>query len=464
MFHPLPTSMPMLEDVVRHLDGMIILPPPPILDIGLKLRKVFSRERENNYSGVTRSDLRKLPYAYWVDGHGVLADTDPVLVNKYWETILPEALSGNPRRAKRWLLPLFYTYCERFIRVDDEFSRYSKKLLNALDSSSGPFADNLKKLQNSYSFFDPTFAPNKLAAMFFLGRESSIDELLQSYHLWPGFVSSNLGTEILKSALRFSVPDRSAENTISRMMEWTRKCSAPVAKTAVRIDFANALLKHWMGNTPDKKVKNLLIKYFLEEYQDPRHPLHRQYQWAGVSEQALAVFLNWLTGDTLQAFMKLLQRTADDIWEYRQKFWMAYYNNGYIDEAWIALGLDAQYQASQLRLRDSEIGMGYGRLEGASSTNQSVLILKIGDLIFTEWSHNGSLRAYHESNRFAPKLYRKTYSATDLRAAVSLDFHNGVNVRPELTHAHSDLGSWQRKARDFIRRQTNLYLRDDLII
>lgn len=464
MFSPLPSSMPMLENLVRFFGAVVVNPPPPMHDIGVRLRMIFSSQRVNDYSGVTRSDFRKLPFAYWVDGCDVLTETDSILVNKYWNTILPEALSGNPRRAKRWLLPLFYTYCEKFIRGDDGFSNYSQKLTKALESSSGPFADNLKKLQELHNFFNPSYAPNNLAAEFFLSRELSIDKLLESYNLWPGFASSNLGSEILKSALRFSVSDRCKENTISRMMEWTRKYTAPVVNTDLRIEFADALLKHWTGKSPELKVKSLLIKFFLEEYQDPRLQSHRHYEWSGVSQQAVNNFLNWLTGDTLQAFMKLLQRTADDIWQYRQKFWMAYYNKGYIDQAWIALGDDAQRQVKLLRLNESEIGMGYGILEGPIAPNQSVLILKIGDLIFTEWSHNGSLRAFHDSNRFAPQLYRKTYNAVNLRAAISLDFHNGANIKPELTHAHSASGSWQRKARDFINHHTNVYLRDDQII
>jgi hypothetical protein len=173
-------------------------------------------------------------------------------------------------------------------------------------------------------------------------------------------------------------------------------------------------------------------------------------------------FLNWLTGDTLRGFMKLLQRTADDIWVHRQKFWMAYYEKGCIDEAWLALGYDAFLQAS--KLKSDEKGMGFGRIESGASNNQSVLLLKIGDLIFTEWSHNGSLRASHQSDEMAPNLYQNIYQGAALRSIVSMDFHYGMNVNPQLVHSNSSGGTWQRKARDFICRHTGVCLTDENIL
>ena len=191
---------------------------------------------------------------------------------------------------------------------------------------------------------------------------------------------------------------------------------------------------------PSDSIKNILIGFFLKDYGDPRFKGHRQYQWEGVDSEAIATFLNWLTGDTLRGFMKLLQRTADDIWMHRQKFWMAYYEKGYIDEAWLALGNDAFRQAEQLQ--SDQKGMGYGRLESGATNNQSVMFLKIGDIIFTEWSHNGSLRANHENE------------------ATTMDFHHGMNAHTSLVHSNSSGGTWQRKARFFISRHTGVFLND----
>jgi len=167
--------------------------------------------------------------------------------------------------------------------------------------------------------------------------------------------------------------------------------------------------------------------------------------------------MRWLAGDSLRSFMRILERTADDIWHYRQKFWMAYYDAGYVEDAWLVLGPDAKKVIGDV---SSDLAMRYGVLDGGTASNQSVLLLRIGDLIFTEWSHNGSLRAYREGSAGAPTFYRTRYHAYDLRTHASMDFHFGQNQNPELRHVHSHSGSWQRKARDFISRFTNVYLGD----
>lgn len=108
--------------------------------------------------------------------------------------------------------------------------------------------------------------------------------------------------------------------------------------------------------------------------------------------------------------------------------------------------------------------MGYSRLDGAAAPDQSVLLLRIGHLVFTEWSHNGALRAYHEDEPGGPRLYLSYYDADKLRGLSSMDFHYGANANPELRHMNSSGGTWQRKARDFIQRHTGLYISDREII
>lgn len=462
MFTPLPLSMSNLEAAVRLLDDVALQPPPPMMDIGRRLRLVYSKSRASGYVELSRSELRKLPFAYWVDTEPALSTTDPELVRQYWETYLPEAIQSSPRRAKRWLSPLFYTYCEHFTQRDYEFEAFAKRLEKAVQLADGLFAEKLRGLHAVHRFFDPSNAPGKLSNLFFMSQSKSVDQLLEDHLLWPGFVSSGLGLAIFKSALNLPGERMRESQTVMRLIDWSRKCPAPVVKTDLRVAFADGLLRHWVGRKPADSLRNTLVDFFLKNYGDPRFEGHRHYQWGGVSQQALGVVLNWLTGDTLRGFMKLLQRTADDIWYHRQKFWMAYYEHGHIDEAWIALGDNASFEARRLKM--DEKGMGSGSLDGGATSNQSVLLMKIGGLVFTEWSHNGSLRAYSEGSPDAPRLYQSTYHGADLRAAASMDFHDGMNMRSELTHAHSDKGSWQRKARDFIRRHTGTYLSDVEIV
>lgn len=263
------------------------------------------------------------------------------------------------------------------------------------------------------------------------------------------------------AGLRFHPGALTEQFIVTRLLAWVNRLSAPVHKSEhFRVVFANAILEPWHRRPIPEELKKLLLEFFIrkDSYGDPRIEGHRQYQWRGVSEKALSTIFNWLAGDTLRGFMTILSRTADQIWRYRQKFWMAYYDKGLIDEAWLALGDDALREIRTLST--DKKGIGFGRLEGGAASNQSVLLLRLGNLVFTEWSHNGSLRAYEDGHTHTPKLYRASYSGTGLRAMPSLDFHNGENMRPELAHHHSDTGTWQRKARDFIRRHTGVYLSD----
>ncbi len=450
--------MTKLEEAVRLLDEVALKPPPPIQEIGRRLRLVYETARPGNYAGLSRSEVRKLPFAYWVEGHPLLERTESQLVQRYWDTLLPEALKSSPRRAKRWLAPLFFVYCEKFDPENLEFVRFASRLLQSLQGADGLFAQKLRQLQADHRFFVPSEVSPRLARFFFTNQNQTLESILHDLLLWPGILSSGLGIYIFKSGLMLPPEQLRESQTVLRLMEWSRQLGAPVVKTDFRVSFADALLRHWPGRKPTDSLRNILIDFFLKEYGDPRFPGNRHYQWSGVSQQAIGVLLNWLTGDTLRGFMRLLQRTADEIWHYRQKFWMAYYEKGLIDEAWIALGEYAAWEASKLKLVQK--GMGSGYLEGGAASNQSVLLLKMGGLVFTEWSHNGSLRAYRDGSADAPKLYQNSYHGADLRRPTSLDFHDGMNMKPELTHAHSDKGSWQRKARDFIRRQTGAYLSD----
>lgn len=450
--------MSKLEAAVRRLDDPGVQPPPPdMMDIGRRLRKVYETARASGYAAVSQPELRKLPFAYWTSSEPALTATDPELVRQYWEVHLPAALHASPRRAKRWLAPLLFIYCEQFSPRDSEFLAFAARVAGAIQSAEGLLAQNLRHLQSTFRFFSPAETPAWLAVFFFQAKSKNLDELLEHLQLWPGFVATALGQAIFESGLGLPGEKLRDTQTVLRLLEWSRRRPAPVVKTSLRILFADALLGNWVGYKPPESLKNFLVNFFLNEYGDPRFKaLH--YQWGGVSQQATGVILNWLTGDTLRGFIKLLQCTADEIWQYRQRFWMAYYEKGYIDEAWMALGDDAWLAAQKLKM--DEKGMGCARLESGATSDQSVLLLKIGDLVFTEWSHNGSLRAYLDGSPQAPQLYQSSYHGADLRSAASMDFHDGLNMRPELTHSHSGKGTWQRKARDFIRRHTNVHLSD----
>lgn len=457
MFAPLPTGFPKLQTMVQTMGAVAVTKPPPIEAIGQRLRAAYARAEASEYRDVSAGEVRKLPYAYWVLPDVALPDLHPGLVRRYWRESLPAALSSGPRRAKRWLTPLFFTYCASFDPDDMSFQDFARRIVPAALQGEGAFAERLVKLELEVAFFQPAAVPARLADAL-LTDNQPLENSFSLYLLWPGFVDTRLGDAVLEAALKLGEGHLREWGIIARLLDWESRLSARIVKTPHRVQFADALLRPWRGRRPAELVKSTLTAFFVQQYGDPRIEGARSYQWRQVAPDAIAVLMNWLAGDTLKAFMRVLEQTADEIWRYRQKFWMAYYNAGYIEEAWLALGIQAQIYAR--RLQQDEPGMGFGRLDSGAAPNQSVLLLKIGHLVFTEWSHNGSLRAYVDGEIGSPRLYQRSYHGTNLREPLSMDFHEGMNQNPELRHMNSQGGTWQRKARDFIRHQTGIHLKD----
>lgn len=458
MFFPLPSKMEKLETAVQRLDVVKIQHPPPFLEIGKKLRKIYET-KNNNYEILSASEWRKMPYAFWVTNELDLDNIFPNLYEKYWTEILPGALQDSSRRAKRWLMPLFFIYCLQFDAINHSFQNFSSKFQHVLPLACGSFAEKLRGLNEQQKFLNPELAPETLARFLFLAKNIQMTDVMQNNLLWPGFEGSKLGQAIFAETLKLPPENLRELGTAQNVMGWMSNMPSPIVKTDLRVAFADGMLLPWhKGGEFSENLKKILLDFFLQNYGDPSFKRYLNYQWDGVNPEAIKVMHYLLTGDTLRGFMRILERTADDIWRYRQKFWMAYYEAGHIEEAWMILGNDAR----RIAKNDSKTAASgrYGRLEGGATQNQSVLLIRIGGLIFSEWSHSGSLRAYHEDDSNAPAFYQLGYQGQELRDPQSLDFHDGLNMRPELRHTHSNYGTWQRKARDMIRRHTGINLND----
>lgn len=460
MFAPLPKSFVKLAASVAKMDVLDVRPPPPTQELARRLRAAFAAARGTQYRRLSRVDIRKLPFAWWLDGEPTLTALHPDLVERYWSRDLPTALSSSRRRAQRWLTPLFFTYCERFQASNPEFLEFSRRLVDALRLAQGVQAQTFLKMHQERQFFNPTVAANQLS-MRFVDSRVSLQRVHEEHCLWPSFTDCALGRSTLGSALSLPESLRRDEALVSRLLEWLERQPTPVQRSSHRVNAVEGLLGPWRRSMPSAGLKRRLIDFFVSRYGDPRLPSSASYQWLGVPEDLIQLLKRWMAGDTLRGFMHVLSKTADEIWLYRQKFWLGFYEAGHIDEAWVALGPEAKFRARGL-LREGAVTNAGNLTHGLA--NQSVLILNIGHLRFTEWSHSGSLRAYIAETDDAPALYQSSYDARDLRHMESLDFHAGQQMRPQLRHDGSSTGTWQRKARDFIRHHTGIHLNDSTII
>ncbi|WP_457572507.1 EH signature domain-containing protein [Desulfovulcanus sp.] len=203
------------------------------------------------------------------------------------------------------------------------------------------------------------------------------------------------------------------------------------------------LLPYAEGKAPMAHRENIQ-NFLVTHLGDPRI---KKTGWVGINEKAMQIIFSWLVEITLDVFFQLLDATADTIWKYRKSFWDAYYKRGYIRDAWAILGKDAISIAK--RISDKKIF--FGQLAGSYSHNQSVLLMRIDNLIIAEWSHNGKCRIWEineKNEKIIPKLYNNDspYNAADLRCNADL----------EQVHYSSKTGTWQKKVEGFIRRHTNI--------
>jgi len=202
------------------------------------------------------------------------------------------------------------------------------------------------------------------------------------------------------------------------------------------------LLRPWLEQPQSPSDVQAEVQGFLLKYiGDPRL---RPAAWFGVNEKALALFKRWLIGASLEAFFQIIEKVAEPgHWKYRKSFWISYFEQDSISDAWIVLGRDAR----RLARRFEGLSGNYGRLEGAKVLgNHCVLLMHIGDLVIADWSHNGKCRVWLRNDEKAPALYSSKYRGDDLRAA----------ALEEISHFGSESGRWQSQISYAVRDRTGI--------
>jgi hypothetical protein len=259
-----------------------------------------------------------------------------------------------------------------------------------------------------------------------------------------------------------SLRKQPALDTIARLTAFLApQDSLRFSEPESRGEIARGLLAPWLdgGREPLDPVRDSVRTFLLQKLADPRL---RPQNWTAAGEEATNLMRRWLARASLKAFFDLIADHALDAhWKYREAFWSACLNKGRIDDAWLALG--SQVHASARAVR--ELDGAYARLEGAGvAGNQSILILKVKNIVFCEWSHNGKLRAWPDDWKSAPRLNQKIYAREDvtqkgLPFPPSLRF--GSKGAPDgfgLSHIGSDRNYWQSSAADLLARRANVHL------
>lgn len=405
-------------------------------------RRFLAAAQTNTLESLKRRDWRYVPQIFWFEDDQVAQNAQ--IVDLFFA-------KATARASTTWIKSLIFAYFASFPIDSPTLAKIAKRLEAVITENTKPSLLAWHDRHQRLKLFDPQNAPRYLAGYLLNGdsldeglRELGLDDAI-SNSASNHFMATSYEAALFYTRHILSSGATEMERVLDRLIEW----SLPVDFAAKRLRYpqligmlAETLLLPWASKQPAPHIKDVIKKFLLARIGDPRlYP----GAWQSINPRATEIFRKWLAGDTLLQFFDLLSKTADEIWEYRKKFWMAYYNKGAIGDAWFALGRDAYAFGQQLKSRHPELS--FGELHNAAA-NQSVLFMRLGNFVVAEWSHSGKCRFWEETDRRAPTLYEKSYSANQLRDICKF----------EQIHYSSANGTWQRQVATFLRHETQIYV------
>ncbi len=403
--------------------------------------------RVNPYkpSELARRDLRRLASEIW--DHPDLEDCVPDLL-RHCSAIAKRTLDRRLARA----------YWNRFkvgVPLFVELGLYCKSRQKRLGS---PWSE----LSHTIPIWDSELGPARLGDRLLRAedREAFLAMAnLRVQDLSGGFVDAAFGALLKSLAAKQNVPQSRSVGQVEG--EGILSLGASLGESTIKANaelLAYVLLKPWIAMDPDDAYRDKVMALLLDRLGDPRTS---QNNWDTLAErlsriqglrdaaEVLRVLHQWITEKTVRLFFDLIARTTDrpDQWKERRAFWEAYLDNKFVERAWFALGQDARGLA---QIAKSSHGLLFGRVGGSgAASSQSVLLMKIGDLIVAEWSDNGRARFWvdaAENSRFLPKFNSKYYEGQTLRSM------SGGTGFEAIAHQ----GKWYRKFADHIATTTRI--------
>ena len=221
-------------------------------------------------------------------------------------------------------------------------------------------------------------------------------------------------------------------------------------------EYYEAMISPFFDQEPANVVKQQLISKIIELYKDPR-----AHSWPSLvgpqarerRDQCVSVFRKWLATAYLDLFFDIISATAEDhMFRERRRFWKRYFEAGAVDDFTLVLGPEADVEARRIQRSSTETRHMKWSALGGALRNQSVLIMRMDDLVIAEWSHSGKIRFWKRIDRYCPRFDVSSYQGETLRAG-SMDVDTSAGRRDGIIHTP---GSWQPWAKKAIQRNTGL--------
>lgn len=447
-----PTSPVHCERAEKDLKDIIgsQIPRPPEKDL---LRATYERLEGiaaaggKGMDGLSTSELRQAPWVLF-EPFGAETDAAPLAVrNGFLAGYLREVYTRGQASAIVALVYCFLLFYPRALPAFDQLREFI--LSRLLPRDSGPRIARWRTCSDECGLLAAD-APLQLAARL-ANTEHAPNAVLEECCLRGLLATGGLVREAYSqfvAAVSQQLRQGSATPaTVERLLSVSRASDEPrgLRFKTQRVTLVDGLLLPFAEGNPGPAVAEPIKAFLLELLGDPR--LTRRQRWSGVDTGARQVMLGWLVTDTLEDFFRLLEYaaqgdvTASRHWRARKDFWSRYLRAGSIADAWVALGPLARAEAhdmlSSLETSYASLNTGYNVQQ-----NHSAIIMRIGGLTITEWSHSGKFRAWRSDAQRCPKLYKSAYSRSDL--VQDAEF--------EIAH----YSGWQSRIADLIYDQTGV--------
>lgn len=185
---------------------------------------------------------------------------------------------------------------------------------------------------------------------------------------------------------------------------------------------------------------------------DPRLGLGHSARWGAAGSDAAETFIKWISQYDLDAFFDVIGNSlttaqAKNMWEYRERFWKSYKNR--IQMVWVGFGSNAKDLAKSKH-------MSCGEYVGFGDDSKSCIMIVIGDYMFIERSHNGSLKVW-EKKHCPFKIGDSKISESKVNNTRGLTHveENG-KTKDAWVHSSSATYNWQKKVGTFIAQYMHI--------
>lgn len=418
-------------------------------------------------ASVPARTLRRAPMVFW--------DRDPQAASL--PGLLEAFLAGAAARP-RWLRELVEAWLRDFGPDRARLPEAGRAAANLLARTQDPRLQPWDRAHRRYSMFDSARGPERVGSALLSGTdpveavlsETGMDDPIRAEgRFFRAAVRAMLAA--LPTALR-GTGAREAWARAAAILEIQRvrrdRSGREIAEPALRVaDLAGetiaACLDPWLRDPPAANAPREEIKAFLlRVVGDPRL---RPERWRAAPEACAQLMRSWLAAASLETFFALISETNNDPqWQYRRAFWRACLRKmpGHQPaEVWVVLGPGMAARAKAVK----DLASAHGRMEVSGQYGeQAVLLIRLGNIVLSEWSNVGPVRAWEIGDARCPALYRTHYEPRDLRAKC-LDFpdhpikgRGGAFDGGGLWHRDPKGYLWQGCAAAFLQSHTQLRL------